>query len=511
MKKKTTLLLAIIMMLTFFAACAKTDGGATAGKRTDVNIPLDSIGATMDAHAWTLRVDYLVLAQKYETLYYFEDDGTIQHRLATSHEVSDDGLTYTFKLREGVVFQDGSPFTSKDVLFSFNRCVDNAWKQTNVSMIEMVTAPDDMTVAFTIKSPSSLFLRYVTEIFITSEKVVTEAGDKYGIQALPSGTGPYTMTKYDVNSEILMEANAKYWRDPPAIKTIRFVPMNDASTQLIAFEKGEFDFCAIPAADWASVEGANKYTTVKAPGLHMSYLGINVGKEGPLQNQKVRQAIAYACDKVSMVAIAADGFADVAEHLMRVGFIDGAQDTDFTYDYNVEKAKELLAEAGYADGFHLGRIEAITAANGRYVKMAQVLQENLAAIGITSDIIQGETASMLPAWKTDRNYDIFVSGFTPTFSYYELKGYVHSKEDLQVQLNLNPDIDTDFIDSRLDTGLVTLDQAEAFKLYKECEEYLLQVAGYVPIMHVNSLYAWNSNLTATVPVRLYHIYDWSWK
>ncbi len=537
MKKTLVLLLAVAMICAIaLSACTPSGGGTTTApsgggtttapsggdtttapsggnKRTDVNIPLDSIGNSMDPHASTLRVDGLVLRQQYEPLYFFKDDGSYDERLAVSHSVSDDGLEYTFKLREGVVFQDGSPFTASDVIYSIQRCLDNAWNLTYVGLVTGMSAPDDHTVVFKIDSPSSLFLRNICSPSIVSEKVVAAAGDKYGTDAFPAGTGPYKMTKYDVNAEILLEYFPEHWSGvKPPITNIRFVPMNDASTQLIAFENGEFDFCQIPAADWANVEGSGKYTTVTAPGIHISYMGINVGKaDSPLQNEKVRQAIAYACDKESMIAIGADGLADPADHLMRVGFIDGAQETDFNYSYDPEKAKALLVEAGYPEGFHLSRVEAITAANGRYLRIAQVLQQNLADIGITCDIVQGETASMLPAWKTDRTYDIFVSGFTPSFSYYELTGYIHSKENVQVQLNLNPDIDTDLIDSCLDNGLIAKSADEANKYYKECEEYLLQVAGYIPIMHVNSLYAWNKDLNATVPIRTFEIKDWSWK
>lgn len=507
----TSIIMIAAVLLSGCGTQTSTPVENTGKERTDINIPLDSIGATMDVHSGTLRVDSAVTRQFAESLYFIEDDGSSSPRLAESHTISDDGTVYTFNLRKGVKFHSGDEFKASDVVWNFKRCMDNMYQSEFTEQIVDVNAIDDYTVEFILDSPSSLFIHNVNEVLIVSEKAVTELGDLYGSVVDNAGTGPYHMTKYDMNTEILLEAFPEYWRGEASIKNIRFVPMTDASTQLIAFENGEFDFCQIPTADWDSVERSGKYTTVKAPGLHQSYIGINVGKkDSPLANQKVRQAIGYALDKQSMVEIAADGFADVADYIMRPGLVDGAVETGSYYTYDVEKARALLAEAGYPDGFDLGVIEAISSANGRYIKIAQVIEQNLQDIGITSKIITGETASMLPAWKTDRNYDIFVSGFTPTRSYFEFKGYVYSKDQTQVQLNLNDDIDTDFVDTSFDKVSRELDEEKRNEIYAELDKYLFEVAAYIPIMHVNSLYAWDENLTAQAPIRFYTIYDWSW-
>lgn len=513
MKKKHLLFVAAILIVTvLFSGCSTDTDGPTGGSetRTGINIPLDSIGNTMDVHASTLRVDSAVTRQFAEGLFHIEDDGTVIPRLAESYTVSDDGTVYTIKLQEGVKFHNGDELKASDVVWNFRRAIDNMHRWENVQDIVDVKAIDDNNVEFALEAPSSIFLYNLTQVQIVSEKAVTELGDMYGSVVDKAGTGPYVLTKYDQNTEILLEAFPEYWRGEAKIKNIKFVPMTDSSTQLIAFENGEFDFAQIPTADWETIVATDKYTTIKAPGLHQSYIGINVGKDSPIANEKVRQAIGYAMDKESMVAIATDGFADVANYMMRPGLLEGAVEHGSYYTYNPEKAKELLAEAGYPNGFDLGVIEAISSANGRYVKIAQVLEQNLADVGITSKIEIGETASMLPAWKTDRKYDIFVSGFTPSFSYYEFKGYVFSEMDLQVQLNYNDDIDTAFIDESFDKAISELDNEKRAQIYADVDQYLVDVAAYVPIMHVNSLYAWNKDLNATAPIRYYNIYNWSW-
>ena len=515
MKKRLFLIVSIIMISSLLlSACGNgdtSDKDSGGEKRTDVNIPLDSIGNTMDVHASTLRVDSIVTRQFSEALYYVEDDGSLAPRLAESHTVSDDGTVYTFKLREDVKFHNGEDFTASDVVWNFQRCIDETHRLQYVQDIVNIEALDEHTVEFTIEAPSSVFEYNVANVLLVSQVAVEEAGDEYGSIVDKAGTGPYILTKYDMNQEILLEANPDYWRGEADIKDIRFVPMADASTKLIAFERGEFDFAEVPSADWDNLVDSGNFTTETAPGLHISYLGLNVGKkDSPLYNEKVRQAIGYAMDKESMIAVAADGLADVADYMMRPELIAGSTEHGNTYSYDPEKAKELLAEAGYADGFDLGVIEAINAANNRYVKIAEVLEQNLADIGITSTIEIGETASMLPAWKTDRAYDIFVSGFTPSITYYEYRGYVYSEMDLQVQLDLNEDIDIDFIDNGFDEATRELDEEKRDQLYGEVDEYLMDVAAYIPVMNVNTLFAWDEDLNAVAPIRYYDVYAWSW-
>ena len=517
MKRKILLFVSIIMVATLvLAGCGDGDtSGDNSGSgqaKDSVKIPLDSIGNTMDVHASTLRVDSIVTRQFSEGLYYVEDDGTLAPRLAENYEVSEDGTVYTFELREGVKFHNGEEFTASDVVWNFQRCLDEMHRYQYVQDIVNIEALNDYTVEFTIEAPSSVFVYNIANVLLVSQVAVEEAGDEYGAIVDNAGTGPYILTKYDMNQQILLEANPEYWRGQADIENIEFVPMADASTKLIAFERGEFDFVEVPTADWNNLVDSGKFTTETAPGLHISYLGLNVGKEdSPLYDEKVRQAIAYALDKESMVAVAADGLADVADYMMRPDLIAGSVEHGNTYSYDPEKARELLADAGYADGFDLGAIEAINAANNRYVKIAEILEQNLADIGITSTIKIGETASMLPAWKTDREYDIFVSGFTPSITYFEYKGYVYSEMDLQVQLNLNENIDTDLVDDGFDEATREQDEDRRDEIYGEVDSYLMDMAAYIPVMNVNTLFAWDEDLSAVAPIRYYDIYAWSWE
>ena len=314
MKKTLALVIAMMMIAALFSGCGGNEQ-VSDGKRTDINIPLASIGNTLDPHDAGLLVDQNVCNQIYEPLWYVEDDASRTPRLATGLTVNDAGNEITVTLRDDVKFQNGEPLKASDVVYSYQRCLDNYYKTTSLLGLTKVEAINDTTVKFTLDGPNSVFLTTMNDVWIVSEKAVEEAGDRFGAIPTLAGTGPYILESYDQNTKIVLQANKDYWREEATIKTINFTPMADSSTQLLAFQNGEFDFCNIPSADWNNVVASGNFTTVQAPSRHVSYIGLNVGKpESPLYDLRVRQAIHYCIDKESMCLVAADGFADVATH-----------------------------------------------------------------------------------------------------------------------------------------------------------------------------------------------------
>ena len=445
MKKALSLLLVILMAISVIA-CGNNNAGNTANSgnagssstststetktetktesktesapsRTDVKIPLSSVGSTLDPHAATLLVDLQVTAQMYEGLFRLNDDGVLESRLAEKYEVSADGLEYTFPLRKGVVFHNGDPFTAADVAWSFQRCIDNSYKKTLVRDIDKIDIVDDYTIKVTLKTPNSTFPTGLAYLMILNKNVVEQLGNTYGVTSDDAGTGPYRMENFDQTTKITLKAFPEYYLGKASIETVEFVPMLDNSTQLIAFESGQFDFCTINAADWEMIKSSGKYNTAQAPGKQTTFVCLNVAKkDSPFYDVRVRQAVGYCMNKDDMVAIAAEGLADVAYYMVRPVLIPGAVETGKFYTQDLEKAKALLAEAGYPNGFDC-QIDVITGANNRYIKVAEVLQENLAVIGINANIVSGEAATILAAFKNEKTYDIGISGVTWDYSY----------------------------------------------------------------------------------------------
>ena len=538
MKKALSLLLVILMAISVIA-CGNNNAGNTANSgnagssstststetktetktesktesapsRTDVKIPLSSVGSTLDPHAATLLVDLQVTAQMYEGLFRLNDDGVLESRLAEKYEVSADGLEYTFPLRKGVVFHNGDPFTAADVAWSFQRCIDNSYKKTLVRDIDKIDIVDDYTIKVTLKTPNSTFPTGLAYLMILNKNVVEQLGNTYGVTSDDAGTGPYRMENFDQTTKITLKAFPEYYLGKASIETVEFVPMLDNSTQLIAFESGQFDFCTINAADWEMIKSSGKYNTAQAPGKQTTFVCLNVAKkDSPFYDVRVRQAVGYCMNKDDMVAIAAEGLADVAYYMVRPVLIPGAVETGKFYTQDLEKAKALLAEAGYPNGFDC-QIDVITGANNRYIKVAEVLQENLAAIGINANIVSGEAATILAAFKNEKTYDIGISGVTWDYSYNEYMGWINGINTANSQFDLNENIDVKYIQDLGTKALAASSQEEQDKYFGQVAEYDFEVAGYLPVLYMQSLYAWNKDLNAKPPVGRYYVYEWSW-
>ena len=183
MKKTLALFIAMMMMVALFTGCGG-DTQTESSKRTDINIPLASIGNTLDPHDAVLLVDQYVCNQIYEPLWYVEDDASLTPRLATGYTVNDAGNEITVTIRDDVKFQNGEPLKASDVVYSYQRCLDNYYKPTSLQGLTKVEAINDTTVKFTLDGPNSIFLTTMNDVWIVPEKAVEEAGDRFG--AIPT-------------------------------------------------------------------------------------------------------------------------------------------------------------------------------------------------------------------------------------------------------------------------------------------------------------------------------------
>ena len=376
--------------------------------------------------------------------------------------------------------------------------------------IDKVDIIDDYTIKVTLKTPNSTFPTGLAYLMILNKNVVEQLGNTYGVTSEDAGTGPYRMENFDQTTKITLKAFPEYYLGKASIETVEFVPMLDNSTQLIAFESGQFDFCTINAADWEMIKSSGKYNTAQAPGKQTTFVCLNVAKkDSPFYDVRVRQAVGYCMNKDDMVAIAAEGLADVAYYMVRPVLIPGSVETGKFYTQDLEKAKALLAEAGYPNGFEC-QIDVITGANNRYIKVAEVLQENLASIGITANIVSGEAATILAAFKNEKTYDIGISGVTWDYSYNEYMGWINGINTANSQFDLNENIDVKYIQDLGTKALAASSQEEQDKYFGQVAEYDFEVAGYLPVLYMQGLYAWNKDLNAKPPVGRYYVYEWSW-
>jgi peptide/nickel transport system substrate-binding protein len=322
--------------------------------------------------------------------------------LAESYTISDDGLVYTFKLREGVKFHNGREMTADDVKYSLERVVNPATQSPgqgffwsimgfddlaagNTEELTGVTVVDPYTVQIELSQPDATFLHVmaINFSFVVPKEVVEEYGADFGTH--PVGTGAFKMTDWSLGQHVIFERNPDYYdADLPRLDRIEFQVGQEPSVALLRLQRGEVDILGdgIPPAQFLEVMGddAWKDNVIEGGQLHTGYITMNTHM-APFDNQQVRQAVNMAINKDRIVQIV-NGRAVVANQPLPPAM--PGYDPDYEgYAYDPDAAKALLAEAGFADGFDTELYVMNTDPNPR---IAQAIQQDLAAVGINADI-----------------------------------------------------------------------------------------------------------------------------
>lgn len=478
-------------------------GSGSASGRTDLNLRISDAFSTVDPHNLSLNSDIMLSRQVYEPLYWINDEGEEIPMLATEYSVSEDGLTWTFQLREGVTFQNGDPLTAQDVVYSYERCFDNAYMQEKVEAIDSVTAPDDSTVEMHLKYQFSPLMEKIAAIGIVSQSFAEANMDDQGLLGFNAcGTGAYSVKEAIPDVSITLEAYSGYWGGEAPIKTLNFEQITDETTAVTAFEAGEIDVMSIPSANWTQISESGQYNTDSRPSNHVVYLIFNT-EAAPFDNRELRQAIAYAINREDIIAVAADGLADPATSLA-TSYMLGYTEDHMTYEYDPEKAKELLAEAGYPDGLDIGSMK--TMSGSYFEKVMQVVQSQLAEIGITSTI-EGMDGNSLVEDCITGNFTLADMGQNLSLDYDFLKTYFN--EEYINGLNMARVSDSQ-IQELFEQGASTTDKEERLAIYQEIEDLTQELCAYVPLYNLQTTTAWNKDLNYTPSVTGVLYKDCSW-
>lgn len=322
-----------------------------------------------------------LLYNVYETLVKLDSDGEYQPLLASSYTISDDGLTYTFHLREGVTFHNGDALTAEDVVFSFNNSQANvaagkapAIIAQTVAPIACLSAADDLTVVLQLNERSRNFLFNITQ---TGGAIVNEAS-LADVATTPVGSGPFEFVSYDIGNRLDLAANADYWGTKPGLQTVefRYITDNKALADSIRSPDGVDLIDNLDPELFAGFEGDSAFRTVNSVTNGETILAFNNAR-APLDDVRVRQAITYAIDKQAVNDIAEGGYADI------IGSFSSPNDPWFVdmsgaYPYDPGRAEELLAEAGVSDLKLTIQVPPTPYAKNS----AQVIQSLLADVGI---------------------------------------------------------------------------------------------------------------------------------
>lgn len=341
-------------------------------------------------------------------------DGSIVPSLAIDWDVSDDGTEYVFNLRDDVTFVGGNPLTADDVVFSFWRLKNlkgnPSFLAENIANVEAV---DTHTVRITLHEPEGAFLTKLTEppFSVVDSKVVQAQGGTNAENAAETdtaqawldqnsaGSGPYVLKKWVLKDELVLERNPDYWGPAPQIDEIVLKEIEDPNTQALQLQKGDIDLAFSLTADQVGmIDGQPGTKLVSGPGFYIVFLLMNQDPAigGPMADEKVRQAVRAALDYEGMLELFGDG--TVTPHsFIQVGFA-GALPAGRTRD--VEKAKSLLAEAGYPDGFNITlEVPTLTVSGVQLLTVAEKSQQDLAEIGINATLEPGEVGVSLPRYR----------------------------------------------------------------------------------------------------------------
>jgi len=331
--------------------------------------------------------------------------------LAESWEVSPDGLQYTFHIREGVEFHDGTPLDAAAVEYNIRRMWDKESPQYSAkaagqtafvwSSVADVSTPDDMTVLVTMSTPFSPFLRILAQGGNGSAAIISPTAlEKYGNDGIadhPSGTGPFEFDERVRGERISLTRNDDYWGDEPILASVVFRPLPDAAARTSALRSGDVDIIAVPSPD--SVQGLvdDGFQLSEGAPPHVWYLAFNMNDQYT-SNKLVRQAINLAIDREGM---AKDLLKDTVNpaYDVQAPANDAYVKREDVYSRDVARAKELLAEAGYPDGFTTTMMTSVDGSGQIIpVPMAEYIQQNLAEIGIDMKIDSMEWISYLGSW-----------------------------------------------------------------------------------------------------------------
>lgn len=519
MKKKLTIgTVTLLVCAIILSIC----GVACAGVRDNINLSLNQVIESLNPYNVNQIISTQLYCQIYDTLFFQNDSGELEPRLAESYELADDNVTYTVRLRDGVKFHNGKKLTAEDAAWS----IDYALKSGPYTMIRIkvpgyksVKVIDDLTFQVISDGPNATVFNNISMwVNILCKEEVLAAGDKFGIEWIPCGAGPYVITKYNPDTEINLQAFEDYYLGPAAIKEVNYKILLDNNTITVAFESGELDLIVVPTVSWSRFNGNPNYNTYLSPTNHTSFFHVNTTRGDALSDKRVRQALSYAMDRESMIIAAYDGIAQPAYSLFNAASVFGGFTVDEldaagipTYQYNPEKAKSLLAEAGYPNGLDIGTILSIS--SSYWEKMSTVFQANLADIGVTVDIEVGDSSSTR-ARRYELEYDIGNTGtnFTPeanySYSYFQYLSDEERAKGKRTELGLK----NKELDDAYQKAFKEMNREKRRAAYLEVVRILQEEMYTIPTFHKSIPYAYNKDLICDeINTNYYYIYKFHWK
>lgn len=422
-------------------------------------------------------------------------DGKLSNELATGYEVSADGREYTFRLREAK-FHDNTPVTAEDVKFSFERIIgpdSRATYKSELSVIESIEVVDSRTVRFRLRTAFVPFPHYLA---LPESAVIPKAWAERNASnpnAMPVGAGPFRMTAWQRGQQITVQRFAGYYKpNKPSLDEVNFVFAADENTRVNAIRSGDVDIIDyVPWKDAAALERERGIRLESTTGPFM-VLQFNTRSE-PFSKPEVRQALAYAINRDAIIQTAFNGRGTPIYGLaIPAGYPGHSPAIENHFSYDPARAKALLAQAGYPNGFRARLVS--TSQFGFHMNTAIVVKSELEKIGITVDLDMPDWSGRM-AKATSGDYDFMVSGTAGDITDADwLSNFFYGGSQL-VRLNNSPYFDDPEINRLLDEGRVTLDPAARGRIYDAFAKRALELSPFVYLMWRDQSYAVRSNVS----------------
>lgn len=505
---------AALLSALLVVACG---GGGGSSRRTLIDSRDNYDPRSLDPALSTDVPTGRAVAYVFDGLTRFTPDARVVPSLATNWDVSPDGSVYTFHLRRGVTFTDGTPFVARQVLTSWKRVLDPTVKggrgwplypirgakefaAGTATSIEGVAAPNDSTVVVTLKEPFAIFpkLLAMPVASIAPDNIPPNFGEN------PVGTGPWKLVEWKHDDYLRFAANTKYWGGRPRSDTLEARIIAEPSTAVAEFESGNVDVLQIPQSEIRSWEEdtERRKLLVTTPSLELVYVAINTTR-GPLRDVRVRQAINQSIDRAVLVRNLIAGRGELAAGVIPPS-LPGSDSSRKGYPFDTLRARQLLREAGYPNGID---VELWTSTNPIYVRIAETLQGYFQLSGIRAKIIQRESAAAREAARKG-HADLFVKDWYADYPDAEnfLYPLLHSANK-GVGGNVSY-----FSDARFDS-LVTLarreqDETRRVALYRQADELAFQLAPMVFLYFYSELNAVQPWLHGFVPPTIFNGQSW---
>ncbi|MEC1525803.1 nickel ABC transporter substrate-binding protein [Neobacillus niacini] len=510
--KKRLLLMAVWVLIVSMALLGCSSGSVEKENSKSSNKETES----MVTFAWPRDIGEMnphiynpsqLFAQSmvYEPLVSYQEGGELKPHLAESWEISEDGKEYLFNIRQGVKFTDGTVFNAEIVKKNFDAILKNAATHSwlgFISKIDQTEAVDEYTFKLTLKEPyypTIQELAVVRPVRFLGEAGFPEDGDTSKGVVKPVGTGPWVLDEYKVDEYAVFKRNDDYWGEVPNIEKIKVKIIPDAETRILAFEKGELDLIygegVISIDSFKQLESTGSFVTSISEPVATRQLVMNTNKE-QLSDVRVRQALHYGFNKSAMVEGVTSGLEEKADYILPTNLPYTSNVKADTIEYNVEKGKQLLDEAGWK----LPKGKDIREKNGKPLEielmynsaeviqktMAETLQSEWAGLGVKLNITGVELTTQVERFKANEFDMNFYSNFgapydphtfvnmmvTEGFGFREAISSYPNKEELQNQIA---------------EVQQTTDENERQQLYTEILGSLQEQGAIVPISYIKKI------------------------